>query len=646
VDQDAQREPERDLRGHRGEPADLQERHAEGREIATRRWLSPARLAAAFVGLAAWSFRKWTDVHIDFGNELYIAWQLSEGKALYRDIAHRNGPLSHYVNALAFAVGGVSLRTLVALNLALLAAITAMIHRALRLAFGRVAALVATLAFLGLFGFSQYVNIANFNYVTPYHHFQTHGVALSLALLLALDRFARGGSAAWAGGAGACLGALFLTKVELFVPAAGMALLGGALLWWGPARPRREVARGGAVLLAAALGVVAIAFGALASAMPVDVAMRGVLGNWAHLSGGLLSDRFYLAGAGLDDPVANLAAIAGATAAVLVFSGAALALDRALVGLSRRPLASAAVGGAVLLAGVALPRLVPWKAVAGALPVAAALGLAMSVRACWRQRGERDAFLRALPAALWSVWALGLLGKMLLSPRIGHYGFVLAMPATLLLVAWLVQGLPALARARGGGGHLARALAVAVVAVAVVFHWRLSDFYYVRKDFVLGSGADAMVVENPAFNRRGAVVARALERLSELMAEDDTLLVLPEGVGVNYWLRKENPTPYNLFLPTEIDAFGEGAMLRALRAHPPDFIVVMHRLSNEFGVGAFGVDPRNGRRLMDWVRGHYRRVERIGAEPFSGQGFGLVILRREGGSEPGATPGDATRSLR
>jgi hypothetical protein len=130
------------------------------------------------------------------------------------------------------------------------------------------------------------------------------------------------------------------------------------------------------------------------------------------------------------------------------------------------------------------------------------------------------------------------------------------------------------------------------------------------------------------------------------MAEDDTLLVLPEGVGVNYWLRKENPTPYNLFLPTEIDAFGEESMLRALRAHPPDFIVVMHRLSNEFGVGAFGVDPRNGRRLMDWVRGHYRRVERIGAEPFSGQGFGLVILRREGGSEPGATPGDATRSLR
>jgi hypothetical protein len=112
------------------------------------------------------------------------------------------------------------------------------------------------------------------------------------------------------------------------------------------------------------------------------------------------------------------------------------------------------------------------------------------------------------------------------------------------------------------------------------------------------------------------------------MPEDSTLLVMPEGAGINYWLRKENPTPYNLFLPTEIDAFGEASMLGALRERPPDFVLLTHRLEGEFGVGTFGEDPRNGRRLMSWVRENYRRVERIGAEPFSGRGFGVVILRR------------------
>ena len=49
----------------------------------------PALLGLLFAGLFVWSFRKWADVHIDFGNELYVAWRLAEGDALYRDIAHR-----------------------------------------------------------------------------------------------------------------------------------------------------------------------------------------------------------------------------------------------------------------------------------------------------------------------------------------------------------------------------------------------------------------------------------------------------------------------------------------------------------------------------------------------------------------------------
>ena len=52
-------------------------------------------------------------------------------------------------------------------------------------------------------------------------------------------------------------------------------------------------------------------------------------------------------------------------------------------------------------------------------------------------------------------------------------------------------------------------------------------------------------------------------------------------------------------------------------------------------MGPFGVDPRNGRELVEWVRRHYTRVERIGSEPFAGSGFGLEIWRR---SDPPAGP--------
>ena len=91
------------------------------------RWLGPAGLVVAFTLLAAWSWRKWSDPVIDFGLDPYIAWQLTSGKVLYADIAYRNGPLSQYLNALWFWLFGVSLRTLVLVNLACLVAICSLV---------------------------------------------------------------------------------------------------------------------------------------------------------------------------------------------------------------------------------------------------------------------------------------------------------------------------------------------------------------------------------------------------------------------------------------------------------------------------------------------------------------------------------------
>jgi hypothetical protein len=65
-----------------------------------------------FAVLAGWSWRKWPDPLIDFGRELYVPWQITGGKVLYRDIASLFGPLSPYVNALWMRMFGVSLMTL------------------------------------------------------------------------------------------------------------------------------------------------------------------------------------------------------------------------------------------------------------------------------------------------------------------------------------------------------------------------------------------------------------------------------------------------------------------------------------------------------------------------------------------------------
>jgi hypothetical protein len=333
---------------------------------------------------------------------------------------------------------------------------------------------------------------------------------------------------------------------------------------------------------------------------------------------------------GLDDVAGNLWTALRMFGGVAGFALLGLAGDRLLRRAPGPPAAwVAAAGLAVFLALALIPSAIPWMELARALPLTSLVAAAGLVWVCLRRRREREVLARWAPLALWAVLALVLLGKMILYARFVHYGFALAMPATLLLVACLVGAGPELARARLGESALLRAISLAAIAAGVLFFLRWSDAIYARKDFTVGAGSDAIVVEGPAFEPRGRVISEALRVLEATMQPEDTLLVLPEGAGLNYWLRRDNSTRYGLFIPVEIDAFGgDEVMLRDIRAHPPDFIALLQRNHAEFGVGPFGVDPRNGRGIMRWVAGSYRRLGRIGAEPFRGRGFGAVILER------------------
>ncbi len=585
--------------------------------------LAPLALVGGGAALVAWSWGKWTDVHIDFGSELYLAWRLVEGDVLYGDLAHRNGPLSPYLNALWFQLFGVSLRTLVWANLAILAAIVWMSWRLFAGCLGRTPATAACAVLLGVFAFGQYTPIANYNYVTPYQHAQTHGLALSIALIGALARAGRlGKPAAWAL-AGLCLGGVLLTKAELAVPAGLTALTGLAIAGPRGRRPAALAAFAGAAL-AAPLGFAVC----LGTALPPRLALAGVLGNFAYLGPALLDDPFYAGVAGLDDPASHALRMLGAFAWIAGFAALASALDRS----QGRRLGSrgAALAGLGLFA--ALVALTPggdWLGLARALPLTTAVGVAW-VGVAWHRAGAAER-QRLAPLLLWALWSLALLGKLGLRARFGHYGFALAMPATLLLVALLVGVLPARLHARHAGGRLATALALAALAAGVVGCLRVSQAVYARKSFPVGAGADALLAEDPRLSPRPARLRRALARIQALEPVPQSLVVMPEGASLNYWLRLRNPSRFHLFLPTEMDAFGEDAMLASLRAQPPDVIALVHRGHREFGVAPFGVDPRYGRGLLDWVRDAYERVERIGPEPFGADGFGVVLLRRRGG---------------
>ena len=183
-------------------------------------------IAASALVMLALSWRKWGDPVVDFGTEIYIAWQLHEGAVFFRDVRHTYSPLSPYINAGWFTLFGVSYRGLIVGNAIVLTVLLVLMHRVLR----RIASLPATTAalvfFVLVFAFGQYRADRNYNYLGPYAHEVTHGLTLAFLALLAFSRYAadRGRMALIA--CGLALGFVFLTKYEVFLAGTCAVLIG------------------------------------------------------------------------------------------------------------------------------------------------------------------------------------------------------------------------------------------------------------------------------------------------------------------------------------------------------------------------------------------------------------------------------------
>jgi len=135
------------------------------------------------LAMATISWQKWADLIWDYGQQLYIPWQISQGKVLYRDIHYLFGPFSAYLHALLFKIFGSSVQVLVWFNLGVVTALSFLIYQLFKYFGDTLTATLTTLAFLGIFAFGQYSGESNFNFVCAYVYEWSHGVFLSFLIL-------------------------------------------------------------------------------------------------------------------------------------------------------------------------------------------------------------------------------------------------------------------------------------------------------------------------------------------------------------------------------------------------------------------------------------------------------------------------------
>jgi hypothetical protein len=561
----------------------------------------PLFLVAVGAAMLAWTWRGWSDPLVDFGRELYVPWRLSEGDGLYTDVAWFNGPLSQYGNAMLFRVFGPGLMVLAMGNAIVLGVTVGALYRLVADAADRATATLSGVIFLLVFGFGQYVGIANYNWITPYSHELTHGVALALVALVALGRWSRTGSRRALLAGGFALGLCFLTKPETFLAGAAGCLV---VVFFAPPRAGSR---------SLPLWFASVALPPLTALLLLGPA--GALGAWPSvLQGDVSALSFYREGMGLDVPAERIAELLGwismwTLALFVPLSAAWLARG------TRSPALPAAAAAGVLTLVFAARGLVPWADALRPLPVATAAVIGFLALEAWREPERRDRSVRSLALG---VFALVLLGKMLLNARVQHYGFVLAAPAVVFVVVALLRWLPDALDVRGLRGAMVRASVLAFLAVFAFEHVRMTGVWLGRKTEVVGEGRDAFRAD-----LRGAFVNLAVERVRTSGA--GTLAVLPEGVMINYLARVPNPTPYLNFMPPEALLFGDAAWKGAFEANPPDLIVIVPKDVSEYGMGQFG--SGYGRELAAWVSAGYERSAVLRLE---GVGYEVAVLSPRG----------------
>jgi hypothetical protein len=315
------------------------------------------------------------------------------------------------------------------------------------------------------------------------------------------------------------------------------------------------------------------------------------------------------------------AVLASAAAAQAIVFCAAGAIAWVLRGRGRRAAWAAAVACAAALAVVLALQgdSRSWLRWARPLPLWA-LGLAALAAAGLVRAGEEVAPALRARLAL-ALLALLLLPRILFNARFFHYGFTLAAVATVVVAAALLDWIPRALERRGAPGIVMRAVGATALAFLAVFATRDSLAFMARKTVRVGRGADAFRAD-----ARGEFVNLALGNLDRA-APSGALVVLPEGVMINYLHRRPSSIPYLTMLPTDEAQFGEDELLGSLERRPPELVALVHRTADEFGTPLFGRDY--AQRTMHWVQAHYDSAFTVGDAPLQpGTAFGIRVLKR------------------
>lgn len=209
------------------------------------------------------------------------------------------------------------------------------------------------------------------------------------------------------------------------------------------------------------------------------------------------------------------------------------------------------------------------------------------------------AYDRRSPLALFAAFAIATTLRIPANVSPIWYGFVLIVPVYALIAYVLFVYLPE----RGLYSQRAALAWLPLMAIICFRDLAQQRERWAAKEFPIRSARGVFYDSNQA---RAAALQSFIDSHPA-----GALVVLPEGITINYLTKTTTTLTFHTFTPVETaDPQIEDQILREIEARPPDRIAVVARDVTEYGYRGFGIDY--DLRLAAWIRSHYR-VERAGS---------------------------------
>jgi 4-amino-4-deoxy-L-arabinose transferase-like glycosyltransferase len=589
-------------------------------------------LAMAGIGMAWLSWQKWTDPIIDFGRELYIPWSLCQGKVLYKDInIFFYGPLSYYLNALLFKIFGVHINTIIAFNLILICLTAVLIYKIIKFASSPLCAFFSALSFIILFAFPRYFPVLNDNFVTPYSHAATHGMTLSFLALFLVSVYLKTNRTVYACLCWFATGLVLLTKVEIFV-----GLFASMLVTWAWILHTEETSSSVKIAHSAVFASLLILPVFLAGAFFSRIftfpdAFLHVLNPYLLMfHRGHSFSPLLVRVMGADQPLANMGRMLYWLVIYVLAALIVMALNRLLSALDRKtkyevfpvalaflvsiPFIDASISGKVPYLDFFLP-----------LPLILLLHGACVISDLRKTQPNHVEGKKNIMSLSLVVFSFILLTRVFFNARVVHYGFFLVLPGFLILLVIILHRFPALMNKTTGDARFGMIPVIVLVVFTLHSYFFHSLGQYRLIDYPIKSNHEVIKTFDIRYADTGRIIQEAIDKINAVVEPDETLTAFPEGLMFNYLTRRESPSPYTAFLPTFFSVFHED-ILESLQEEPPDFVLLVERSTSEYGYRYFGIDYAT--EVLDWIKKNYVEISQIGRKPFSGEGFGIILMKR------------------